>query len=164
MYEFVINLRSNPKDMLLKDNCSKIKESYTLQKILLIEDDMATVEVLKYFFSMIGYDFLTIRTGTGLAELITNFRPGLIIVDYLLPTTNGADLCMNIKKNAETAAIPIIIYSAYPLSAAEIILYGCDAFIAKPFDLDDLAEKVEFLLQEASFKGCNKTCRYKKLR
>lgn len=137
--------------MLLKNACSKKTRCYSLPKILLIEDDQATADVLQQFFQMTGYICLLSRLGTDIIEIIANYRPNLIIIDYRLPQTNGADLCLEIKKNEMMRSIPVIIYSAYPISIDELARYGCTAFIAKPFDLDDIIKKVEQLLEESSY-------------
>lgn len=136
--------------MLSKKSCAKIRDCYSLPKILLIEDDMATVDVLQQFFHMMGYICVNSPTGDDLSGLLSKFLPSLIIVDYLLPTTNGTELCLTIKTSKATAAIPVIIYSAYPVSESEIASYGCDAFISKPFDLEVLVLKIEQLLSKSS--------------
>ena len=114
-------------------------------RILVIEDDVSIAEVMGRFFDVVGYRSQIIDKTTNLLTHISDFKPDLILLDFLLPQSNGGELCRQVKENNDTKQIPVIIYSAYPMQNIDIDKYGCDAFIAKPFDLDFLQEKIEQL-------------------
>lgn len=119
---------------------------YTLPKILIIDDDEATSDVLYQFFKMTGYSCQTRPSVNNIIELIHEVQPNVIILDYLLPEVNGGDLCCQIKRETAFRNIPVIICSAYPKVLLSLGTYGSDAFIAKPFNLDDLMRTIEILL------------------
>jgi DNA-binding response OmpR family regulator len=117
-----------------------------LTKVLVIEDDKETAEVVKMFLSMNGY-FCQTETGTiDISLLLQQTLPDIVIVDYLLPFINGGELCTFMKQDTRWNHIPVIIYSAYPRVIHSLGDYNCDAFIAKPFELHALLEVMEDLL------------------
>ena len=59
---------------------------------------------------------------------------------------NGGELCLQIKSHPQFKDVPVIIFSAYINSNSELLAYGCDAIINKPFNLTELVEKVNNLL------------------
>ncbi|MFI5452927.1 hypothetical protein ACHMWN_12310 [Pedobacter sp. UC225_61] len=66
-----------------------------------------------------------------------SFHPDLVLVEYLLPS---------VKKDNRFSGIPVILYSAYQQILWSVKAYGCDEFIAKPFELDDLLFSAERLI------------------
>lgn len=146
--------------MLLNYANASTNAVYQLPKILIIEDDQAISEVLQQFFKMTGYPCLTRASALDIVALVNELQPSLIIMDYLLPQINGGDLCSRIKSETEFRNIPVIICSAYPRVLMSLGDYGSDAFITKPFDLDDLMTTVELLLhksatREKTFSNCH---------
>jgi len=117
-----------------------------LPRILILEDDIAIAEILKEWFKMSGYKCLVKTNTSDIIELVTNYQPDLVIMDYLLPGINGGELCSQIKKDASTCHIPVIICSAFSKVLMSLGTYSCNVFIPKPFDLDQMIEKVEELL------------------
>lgn len=120
--------------------------SFSLPKILIVEDDDAIADVLKQLFQMSGYSCMTLRSVLDICQIMREYRPDLVIVDYLLPEVNGGELCAQIKRNEETATVPVIICSAYSKVLMSLGTYGSDAFISKPFDLHQLTQTIERLL------------------
>jgi DNA-binding response OmpR family regulator len=111
-------------------------------KVLVIEDDYSLIEVLESLFEISGIDFNSYQDTSDIKSLIKEHQPDLILLDYLLPSTNGGDLCQQLKSDHKTANIPIIIYSAIAKQLLPIDEYHCDCFIEKPFDLDLLVQKI----------------------
>ena len=116
-------------------------------KILVLEDDQATADVIKEWLTMCGYICYTERNTSDMIGLMTSYQPDLLIIDYLLPGINGGELCSQVKRQEKANRIAVIICSAYPKILLSLGDYGCDAFIAKPFDLDELTKKVVQLLE-----------------
>jgi len=117
-----------------------------LSRILIIEDDLAISELLDMYFKMNGYYCRIENNATDILGLIDECKPDLVIVDYLLPGVNGGELCAQIKRSLQWSHIPVVIFSAYPKVMLSLGTYGCDAFVAKPFDLEELKAEVEALL------------------
>ena len=79
---------------------------------------------------------------------IETFSPDLVILDYRVSGANGGEICRAIKADQRFSSIPVIIFSAYINTESELLAYGCDAIINKPFDLNELVEKVSALVAE----------------
>ena len=99
----------------------------------------------KHFLALLmeqaGYHILLATHGAQALDLVDEQRPDLVISDVMMPVLNGAELCRQVKARAETMAIPVILMSAAGAWAADGT--GADAFIAKPFDLDDMEALVK---------------------
>ena len=121
-----------------------MRAEFTIEKakILIIDDDADLLELLQDFLQGNGFEVKTNKCSGGVFETITQYRPALIILDYLLGGVNGGELCHQIKT---TTHIPVILYSAYSRVLLSLGTYGCDQFIPKPFDLDFLLESVRRL-------------------
>lgn len=113
--------------------------------ILLVEDDESLSEILTELFSDEGYRIRCIGGTEDILPLIDQFRPDLVLLDYVLPKVNGGELCSQIKKHRDFCNIPVIIYSAFSRVLLSLGDYGCDVFMEKPFDLDELIGKIEKL-------------------
>jgi DNA-binding response OmpR family regulator len=119
--------------------------------ILLVEDDESLAEVLTGLFSDEGYRIRCIKGADDILPLIDQFRPDLVLLDYVLPKVNGGELCSQIKKHRDFCSIPVIIYSAFSRVLLSLGDYGCDVFMEKPFDINDLLKKIEKLTARHSW-------------
>jgi CheY-like chemotaxis protein len=119
------------------------------KKILVIENDTSIADVMKELLADEDYNYVIYDDAVEIQPLIQEHQPDLILLDYLLDNTNGGELCSQVKKVPETAHIPVIIYSAAPKVLQSLGYYGCDLFVAKPFDLEYLAEQIKGLLQSS---------------
>jgi CheY-like chemotaxis protein len=104
--------------------------------ILIVDDEEPVRAFLASLMQDAGYRTLLAIHGAQALDLIEEERPDLVICDIMMPVLNGAELCRRVKAGRETMAIPVILMSAASEWAAEGA--GADAFIAKPFDLDDM--------------------------
>lgn len=121
-------------------------------KILVIEDDAGLVEFMHFYFEMCDINCRINGPIFNILPLVEEYQPDLVILDYLMPYVTGAELCRQLKTNAGTSHIPVLVYSAFPDVNRSLIDCGCDAFIAKPFELDDLQVLIEKLI--GSVKLC----------
>jgi DNA-binding response OmpR family regulator len=116
-----------------------------MKKILVIEDDLDTMDIVDYLLKKGGYlvemisDFIT-------PEDIARINPDLMIIDCLLPFGLGNELCLEIKNHEATKHIPVILYSTS--HNLKEIAGSCkaDAFVAKPFDIDHILNEVNRLV------------------
>jgi len=115
-------------------------------RILIIEDDTMISDLLKDFFDMNGYLCRTEPHATDIIRLINDYQPQLLLLDYLLPGTDGGELCRLVKSHPDSTQLPVLIYSAYTEKMLPLESFGCDAFLAKPFALDELQTLVKSLL------------------
>lgn len=117
-----------------------------MYKILLIDDDIGILEVVQEILSYEGYLVEPLSACTDILETVLSYKPNLVIMDYFLQGQNGGALCRTLKRTPSTRYVPVLLYSAYPYVKDSIDHFGCDDFIAKPFDLTELIAKVKNLL------------------
>ena len=110
-----------------------------MKKILVIEDDSDTLEMLEYIITDLNFE---IHSSTKIIPLedIEQINPDIILIDYKLPNGNGSDACLEIKKNKSTEHIMVILMSTHN-QLIQIAEDACaDAYLEKPFDIDHLAK------------------------
>jgi DNA-binding response OmpR family regulator len=117
-----------------------------LKRILILDDNQDILEIVHETLEYEQFDVKSTSEGTNVMPLIEEFEPDLVILDYRVTGTNGGELCRQIKSHPKFGEIPVIIFSAYISRQADLFAYGCDAIINKPFDLTELVEKVNSLL------------------
>jgi len=117
-----------------------------LKRILILDDNQDILEIVHETLEYEQFDVKSTGDGTDVMPLVEAFNPDLVILDYRVAGTNGGELCRQIKAHPKFGEIPVIIFSAYINHQADLFAYGCDAIINKPFDLTELVEKVNSLL------------------
>lgn len=116
------------------------------KRLLILDDDKDILDVMKEIFIDEGYEVKTIESGDNILSDVANYRPDIILLDYILHGINGGELCHQIKTNQATCTIPIIIVTAYSKVINSLGNYGCDSFVSKPFDITELVQQVNELL------------------
>ena len=117
-----------------------------MKKVLVIEDDADTIEMVEYLLQDAGYAVIKINREVFLSE-IAAINPDLVVLDYLLPHALGNNLCSSLKSDPKTKHIPVILYSASNLGKKVADECKADEFIPKPFDVDLFLDKVDELTQ-----------------
>jgi DNA-binding response OmpR family regulator len=117
------------------------------KKVLVIDDDEAVLDVMKEALVYEGFEVKIADKADDIQSMISTYRPDLLLIDYILNGINGGEICHQLKENNSTGKLPVIIVSAYPKVLTSLGLYGCDKFIPKPFDLDDLVGSIKSVLQ-----------------
>jgi DNA-binding response OmpR family regulator len=117
--------------------------------ILLVEDDPDTARSLTKALESSGYRVTAVDTGAEARSIIEHVRPDLILLDLMLPDTDGLVLTTALKN---LTSAPIIICSARQEQVDRVLglKLGADDFVAKPFDLDELEARIEAVLRRAS--------------
>lgn len=118
------------------------------QKILVIDDSKTNVILLEAVLNTHGYNTLKAFNVKDAYSIIEKEKPKLILLDLLMPETNGFDFLSNIKSNNDTKNIPVIVVSA--VTDEENIMkskaLGAIDFITKPIDIQLLVEKVREII------------------
>ncbi len=110
-----------------------------MAKILIIDDEDLTVEMLSTFLRMSGHEPLGALDGRQGWSILDYEDPQAILLDIQLPDTNGLVMCKEIKSNPEFAHLPIIMISAHaPPMTQEAEEAGADDYLEKPINLKTL--------------------------
>lgn len=123
-----------------------IKNKSGVKKILIIDDDEGVLGALTAILEMEGYQVETATNSHLLDSQANKNVPNLILLDFLVSGENGKDILKKIKTYKGWSSIPIIMLSAYPNVEKELLDVGADEFIAKPFDMEDLLQRVRVLI------------------
>jgi CheY-like chemotaxis protein len=124
------------KIISILDNLQVESQQYD---ILLIEDDIATIRLLKSYFESKGYSCKGVISGTKGIEELRTAVPKIILLDIILPDLSGYDLCKMIKSEKKFENVPIYLLTAIPGSEVKKNLdqTQADGYILKPFDFSD---------------------------
>lgn len=116
-----------------------------MKKILLIEDDADLFALLKYNLEKEGYVFAGSQTGKGAVELCRRERPDLIILDIMLPDSDGLEICKSIRSHPELSALPVIFLTARATETDRIVglELGANDYIVKPFFVRELIARIK---------------------
>ncbi len=124
-------------------------------KILIIEDDADTSDMLREYFNSRGYEVLTAAWGGDALELCRRIPPDVIILDIRLPDINGYDIYQELRSNLQTSRTPIIFLTQQSGRKDVItgLKLGAVDYITKPFDLEELGLRVRNVLQQTSYQS-----------
>ena len=120
------------------------------KKVLIVDDDAEIIELMVDILVRDGrFDIKTASTGYDAGILTEQFRPDLILLDYMLPDVNGNIVCQTIRKNPEFESTKIIIVSGVVKQDEidQLLKSGAEDFIRKPFNIDELTDKIAAALQ-----------------
>jgi two-component system cell cycle response regulator DivK len=121
-------------------------------KILYIEDNLDNMTLVKRVLEIEGYEVIEAGNGKdGLAKAMSN-RPDIIITDINLPDIDGYEITDTLKRAKETAHIPVIAMTANVMKKdrESVLQAGCDGYISKPIDIDELPSQIENFLKGKS--------------
>lgn len=125
-----------------------------MKKILVVEDDNVSARMLRDYLDAHGYATSLASTGPeGLSKFHAEI-PDLLILDVALPLKNGLEVCFDVKRTAQGQATPVLVMSAVYRDADHVESYvkgdlRAQGYLAKPFELRALLERVRDLIGEA---------------
>lgn len=123
------------------------KSSTVYKNILVIEDNHAILDVITLILQSEAYKVSGLNKSANMMSHIEQFKPDLIILDIMLPDGDGRELLTQIRSDSKTEHIAVLMISARYTS--ENIQHGeniPNGFLAKPFDIDELLDKIEGIL------------------
>lgn len=116
-----------------------------MKKILIVDDEQDIVESLKFVLEVAGFKCHCAYNGEDGLTMAKKIQPDLIILDVMMPKINGFKICRLLKYDAKYKNIPILMVTARSQVEDQLIgeETGVDEYITKPFDLDEIVEKVK---------------------
>jgi CheY-like chemotaxis protein len=113
-----------------------------LKKIMIADDDPGILDAVGIMLEYEGYEVHSTLNGASLLTMDSEF-PDLVLLDIWMSGIDGRDICRHLKKNPHTGKIPVVLISASKDIERSAMEAGADDFLAKPFEIDDLLEKIE---------------------
>jgi len=125
-------------------NMSAIKPA-----ILVVEDEAGLVELLRYNLERAGFTVAVARDGEEAMTIIGESKPDLVLLDWMLPLMSGIEVCRQIRRQAPTANLPIIMLTARGEEGDRVrgLDAGADDYVAKPFSPTELISRIRAVLR-----------------
>lgn len=116
--------------------------------ILSVDDEPDVTQLVKFHLNKAGFDVVTAASGREALDQVRAIKPDLILLDLMLPDIDGFGVCEILRRQTETATIPIIILTAWATRDARHLglELGALDYMTKPFSPKTLVERVKHLL------------------
>lgn len=130
--------------------------------VLVVEDDRALCDLLTWNLSAEGYDVRSTGDGEEALVMVREQHPDAIILDWMIEQVPGIEVCRQLRKDRETAGIPIIMLTARGEEEDRIRGFktGADDYVTKPFSPRELMARVEALLRRSRPSLAGETLRF----
>ena len=117
--------------------------------ILVVEDEAALATLLRYNLEKEGFDIEVCADGEEALIRVHERQPDLVILDWLLPTLSGIEICRRLRQRAETRNLPILMLTARAEETDRIrgLDTGADDYVVKPFSMNELSARVRAVLR-----------------
>lgn len=118
-------------------------------KILIVEDDPPLAELLNWHISQAGFDVIATADGEEALLLIEEERPDLVILDWMIESLSGIEVCRRIRRMGEMASLPVIMLTARSAEDDRLrgLETGADDYVTKPFSPAELVLRVKAVLR-----------------
>jgi len=116
------------------------------RRVLVVDDDAKTVELVKLYLSRDGYQVLTAYDGVEAIRLARECSPDLVVLDLMLPDIDGLEVCRTLRRESD---IPVIMLTARTTDRDKLtgLDSGADDYVTKPFSPKELAARVRAVLR-----------------
>ncbi|AFZ27391.1 response regulator containing a CheY-like receiver domain and an HTH DNA-binding domain [Cylindrospermum stagnale PCC 7417] len=116
--------------------------------ILVVDDDLGTRLSISDYLELSGYSVITADDGQEALAMVEEYHPDLIVTDIVMPRMNGYELVRRVRQQPAFRLLPVILLTARTKTQERILGYqsGCDLYLPKPFELEELAAAIRNLL------------------
>jgi DNA-binding NarL/FixJ family response regulator len=120
-------------------------------KILVVDDDLGTRLSIGDYLELSGYSVIMADDGQEALSMVEKNHPDLMVTDIVMPRMNGYELVRRVRQQAEFRLLPVILLTARTKTQERILGYqsGCDLYLPKPFELEELAAAIRNLLERS---------------
>ena len=128
-----------------------MKDAVAKPHLVVVEDEAALIELLRYNFEKEGFRVTTAADGEAALVTVAESKPDLVILDWMLPHVSGLEVCRQLRRRAETRDLPIIMLTARGEETDRVrgLEVGADDYVAKPFSPSELVARVRAVLRRA---------------
>jgi len=142
---------------ILEEDLNEFREKYDMfpeQKgrekpvVMVVDDEQDALDLIERVLSDENVEIVKVNNATEVGLKVAQLAPDLILLDFLMPEVNGFEVCKALRANEQTKDIPIMAVTCLTKEEdiERIFNVGADEYLAKPFKVDDLLEKVRELL------------------
>lgn len=118
-----------------------------IMNILIADDDEAIVDATSIMLEALGHNVYQVTDGNIVIQTVKVHRPDLVLLDIWMSGVDGRDVCRALKNDKDIKDTPVLMISASRQIKASALSCGADDFLAKPFEMLDLIEKIEKLVE-----------------
>ena len=135
------------------------------RRVLIVDDEPAVREMLTVALEMAGFEVREADSAQTALSEVTARIPDLMLVDWMMPNVSGLELCRRLRRNQDTADIPLILLTARGEEDAKITgLDVADDYITKPFSPRELVARLKAILRRTTPKGVEEPVEFDGLR
>ncbi|GGH10994.1 response regulator [Mucilaginibacter phyllosphaerae] len=116
------------------------------KKILICDDDEGILDMLEFVLEEEGFDIIPEKNSLNIYNVIREQHPDLLLLDLWMPVLSGDQVLKTLRKNPDTATLPVIVISASTEGSLIAKASGANDYISKPFDMDQLVTKIQTLI------------------
>ena len=122
-----------------------------MPKIMVVDDDKEFTLLYSKYLNMVGFETIVENHSSKAMEVANSARPDRFILDLMMPEPDGFKLCRMLRANKNFARTPIIIVTALNDDDSKIVAIGAGAsdYLTKPFHIDNLKSRIDFLLERS---------------
>lgn len=123
-----------------------------MASILIVEDEAALTELLRYNLETAGFGVLAVATGEDAEVILAEQEVDCLLLDWMLPGVSGIELCRRLRQSPKTKSLPILMLTARGEEGDRVrgLSTGADDYVVKPFSVNEVVARVKALLRRAS--------------
>jgi two-component system, chemotaxis family, response regulator PixH len=120
-------------------------EEQKMSKILVVDDMQAELELICQYLTTAGHTVITAVNGQEALDKAKSDRPDAIVTDWMMPVMGGLELCRHLRKQPETASIPIVACTAKDRDVDRVwaMKQGVKVYLTKPYTAEELITAVK---------------------
>ena len=128
-----------------------------IRRVLVVDDESAVRGMLTVTLEMAGFEVTEAESASSALNEIADSIPDLMLIDWMMPQVSGLELCRRLRRNPETAGIPLILLTAREEENAKITgLEVADDYITKPFSPRELVARLKAILRRTTRRESKK--------
>lgn len=142
---------------ILEEDLDRFREKYDMfprekgpnkKRVMVVDDDPDALAMMEKILTDEGFELVKVSNATEVGLKAAQMSPDLILLDFLMPEINGFEVCRALRENEMTRSIPIMAVTCLTKERdiERIFACGADEYLAKPFKVDQLLDKVRELI------------------
>jgi two-component system phosphate regulon response regulator PhoB len=116
--------------------------------VVVADDDADILRLITARLATRGYEVVAVGDGKAALEAVRERKPVAAVLDWVMPSLSGPEICANLKSDPGTASVPIVLLSASAMrdDVAHGLAHGADGYLTKPFGIDELDALLSHLI------------------